>query len=160
MISIRPTRVQEAAAILRLAAAEPLFTAEEADTVNELLTDYFEKPDHNGYFFLTADLDGRVAGFACYGPTALTKGTFDLYWICVGRDFARRGIGKALMDRAQVEVRRAEGRLVVVETSGTPEYAPTRAFYEKLGYARVATVPEFYGPDNDLVIYTRKTSPS
>ncbi len=160
MISIRPTRLQEAAAILRIAAAEPLFTAEEADTVNQLLTDYFEKPDHNGYFFLTADLDGQVAGFACYGPTALTKGTFDLYWICVGRDFARRGIGKALMDRAQVEVRRAEGRLVVVETSGTEEYAPTRAFYEKLGYARVATVPEFYGPDNDLVIYTRKTSPS
>jgi D-alanine-D-alanine ligase len=159
MISIRPTRVQDAAAILRMAAAEPLFTAEEADTVDELLADYFEKPDHNGYYFLTAELEGQVTGFACYGPTALTRGTFDLYWICVGREFARRGIGKALMNRTETEIRRAQGRLVVVETSGTPEYAPTRGFYEKLGYTRVATVPEFYGPEDDLVIFTRKTSP-
>jgi ribosomal protein S18 acetylase RimI-like enzyme len=159
MISIRPTLAQDTAAILQMAASEPLFTPEEADTVRELLSDYLEKPDHNGYFFLTAEFEGQLAGFACYGPTSLTKGTFDLYWICVDRRFARRGVGKALIDRAEDEVQHAGGRMVVVETSGLPEYAPTRAFYEGIGYTRVATIPDYYAPGNDLVIYIRPFKP-
>ncbi len=159
MISIRPTLAQDTTTVLQMAASEPLFTPEEADTVGELLSDYLEKPDHNGYFFLTAEVDDQVAGFACYGPTSLTKGTFDLYWICVDRRFARRGIGKALIDRTELEVQRAEGRMIVAETSGSPEYAPTRAFYEGIGYTRIATIPDYYAPGDDLVIYIRSFRP-
>ena len=159
MISIRPTLPQDTAAILQMAASEPLFTPEEADTVEELLNDYLQKPDHHGYFFLTAELDGQVAGFACHGPTSLTKGTFDLYWICVDRRFSRKGIGKALIERTEDEVQHAGGRLIVVETSGSPEYAPTRAFYEGVGYARIATIPDYYDAGDDLVIYVRAFKP-
>ncbi len=156
MISIRATLPEDATPILRMASSEPLFTVEEAECVEELLRDYFGRPDHNGYFFLTALLEGRAAGFACYGPTALTQGTYDLYWIAVDRTFSRRGIGRALIARVEAAVRERSGRLLVVETSGTPAYADTRAFYDGLGYTRAATVPEFYGPGDDLVIYIRR----
>jgi len=156
MMTIGPSRPEDATPILRMAAAEPLFTAEEAECVEELLRDYFGRPDHNGYFFLTAWLEGKAAGFACYGPTALTRGTYDLYWIAVDRSFSRRGVGRALIARVEASVRERSGRLLVVETSGTAAYADTRAFYEGLGYERAATVPEFYGPGDDLVIYIRR----
>src|SRR2546425_988436 len=56
--------------------------------------------------------------------------------------------------RARLErLTRDGGRLVVVETSSLPEYASTRAFYERRGYTRGATVPGYYAPDDDLVIY-------
>jgi ribosomal protein S18 acetylase RimI-like enzyme len=156
MIPIRPTLPEDATPILRIASSEPLFTAEEVECVEELLRDYFGRADHNGYFFLTAELEGRVAGFACYGPKALTHGTYDLYWIAVARDFSRRGVGRALMARVEADVWGLGGRLIVVETSGEPDYSPTRAFYEGLGYTHAATIPEFYGPGDDLVIYIRR----
>jgi ribosomal protein S18 acetylase RimI-like enzyme len=155
MIRIHPTLPDEATAILRIAGAEPLFDAEEVECVEELLRDYFGRADHNGYFFLTAELEGEVAGFACYGPKALTEGTFDLYWIAVSRSTPRRGVGRALMASVEEAVRRTGGRLLVVETSGREAYAPTRAFYEGIGYLRAATIPEFYAPGDDLVIYIR-----
>jgi len=46
-------------------------------------------------------------------------------------------------------------RLVVVETAGRAEYAPTRAFYERRGYAAVARIPDFYAPGDDQVVYTK-----
>ena len=156
MTMVRPTTPQDAEAIRRLAAAEPLFNAEETACVEELLGDYLEMPDHNGYFFLTAERDGAVVGFACYGPTPLTQGTFDLYWIAVSQEHARQGIGKALMKQAEMDLRQAQARILVVDTSGRAAYAPTRAFYERLGYHKTATVPDFYGPKDDLVIYTRR----
>ena len=156
MIEIRPTLPQDADEITRLAAAERLFDAGEAACVVELLRDYLDKPDHNGYFFLSACSDERVVGFACYGPTSLTQGTFDLYWILVDRSAGRRGIGRGLMARVEEEVRREKGRLLVVDTSGREDYSGTRAFYESLGYVKTAVIPEFYAPGDDLVVYTRR----
>ncbi len=156
MTAIRPTLPQDAADITRLAAAERLFSAEEAACVGELLHDYLERADHNGYFFLSAESDGRIVGFACYGPTPLTHDTYDLYWILVDRAAGRRGIGRALMARVESEVRMLKGRLLVLDTSGREDYTGTRAFYESLGYVRTAVVPDFYAPTDDLVIYTRR----
>lgn len=156
MVSIRATTPQDAAEILRIAAGEPLFSREEAATVEELLRDYLDRPDHNGYFFLTAESDGTILGFACFGPTPLTHGTFDLYWICVRRDVQRKGAGKALMQHVEDEVRRSEGRLLVLDTSGRPDYEPTRAFYESIGYTRAATLPDYYAVGDDLVLYLKR----
>jgi D-alanine-D-alanine ligase len=156
MANIRETLEQDSDEILRIAADQPLFTQEEAETVGELLEDYLELDDHNGYAFLTATLEGKVVGFACYGPTSLTEGTFDLYWICVDVDSSRRGIGRALIERVVGEVRALGGRMIVLDTSGTPDYEPTRAFYQSVGFTPTATVPDFYRPGDDLVIYSRR----
>ena len=50
-------------------------------------------------------------------------------------------------------------RLIVVETAGRPEYAGTRAFYEARGYRRVATIPDFYAPGDDQVVYVKSFNP-
>jgi ribosomal protein S18 acetylase RimI-like enzyme len=158
MLSIRETTAQDGEAILEIASNEPLFSKEESETVAELLHDYLERPDHNGYYFLTAESEGTILGFACYGPTSLTHGTFDLYWICVRRDVQRHGAGRALMQRVEEEVRRQAGRLIVLDTSGRPDYAPTRGFYESLGYTHAATLPDYYAPEDDLVLFLKRMS--
>jgi GNAT superfamily N-acetyltransferase len=155
MIAIRPTQSEDADSLLRLAGAEPLFSKEEAETVAELLEAYLEEEDHDGYYFLSAVDEGRLLGFACYGPTPLTQGTFDLYWIAVAEAAKGQGVGRALMARAEDEVRALGGRMIVLDTSGRSEYAPTRAFYHRLGYSQSATVPDFYAPGDDLVIFSR-----
>jgi hypothetical protein len=46
-------------------------------------------------------------------------------------------------------------RLVVVETAGRADYAPTRAFYQRHGYRIAATIPDFYAPGDDQVTFVK-----
>ena len=49
-------------------------------------------------------------------------------------------------------------RLIVVETAGRPDYRGTRAFYQARGYAVAATIPDFYAPGDDQVVYVKSLS--
>jgi GNAT superfamily N-acetyltransferase len=109
----------------------------------------------NTYSVLGAQVDGDVAGWICWGPTPCTLGTYDLYWMAVDPSLHGSGIGTALLVEME---RRLDGvaRLVVVETAGRPDYGPTRAFYEGKGYRPVATVPDFYAPGDDQVVFVKR----
>lgn len=153
MIKIRTATNDDSLEILRIASREPLFSPEETACVAELLQDYYQKDDHNGYHFLTALHDERVAGFACYGPTPLTRGTYDLYWISVAKEYKNKGIGRLLIQQVVKRIQAHNGRLLLADTSGRKAYAPTRAFYERLGFALASRIRDFYAPGDDLVVY-------
>ena len=106
------------------------------------------------YRALGAEHEGRLAGWICWGPTPCTLGTFDLYWMAVDPALHGGGIGTALLSAME---QRVDGlaRLIVVETAGRPEYAPTRAFYEARGYRPVSRIPDFYAPGDDQVVYVK-----
>jgi hypothetical protein len=53
-------------------------------------------------------------------------------------------------------IKEAGGRRVYIETSNRPLYVPTRAFYERCGYHCEAVLKEFYGPEDDKVIFVRE----
>jgi len=163
MTYVRKTGRQDGRSILRLAAAEPLFSREDREVVDELLQDYLEEAEPGDYRFLTAVDGGQVVGFACYGPTPLTHGTFDLYWICVSRRRRRRGYGLALLQGVIRGVRREGGALIVLDTSARRDFSPTRAFYEAAGFQPTARVPDFYKRGDDLMMYyypvRRKATP-
>ncbi len=106
------------------------------------------------YTALGAEADGRLAGWICWGPTPCTLGTFDLYWMAVDPALQGAGVGTALVREMEQRLAGA-ARLVVVETAGRPDYAPTRAFYEARGYRRAAVIPDFYAPGDDQVVYLK-----
>lgn len=101
------------------------------------------------------EVDGALMGWAVWGPTPEKPGTFDLYWIVIDAAAQGQGLGTVLL--AEMD-RRIEGRAarVLVETSGRPDYAKTRAFYERHGYSQVAQVPDHFAPGDDLVRYARQ----
>jgi ribosomal protein S18 acetylase RimI-like enzyme len=158
MTLIRKSTAGDAESILAIAQSEPLFSPQEAAVVAELLGDYLEREDHNGYFFLSAQQDQELVGFACYGPTPMTQGTFDLYWIAVPAAWKGKGIGRELMATVEERVLEVSGRMLVLDTSGRPDYSGTRSFYERLGFVRTARIPDFYATGDDLVIYTLRLS--
>jgi len=109
----------------------------------------------SGYFFILAEKDGRVVGYTCYGPILGTAGRFDLYWIVVDPAWQGRGIGKILLHAAEQAIRRAGGRRIYVETSSRLLYETTRQFYLHAGYAQVASLPDFYAPNDHKIIYCK-----
>ena len=107
------------------------------------------------YHALGAEWGGRLVGWICWGPTPCTIATFDLYWMAVDPECQGSGIGTALLQEME---RSLEGlaRLIIIETTGRPDYAPTRAFYSARGYSPVATIPDFYAPGDDQVVFVKR----
>jgi D-alanine-D-alanine ligase len=124
--------------------------------VEELWNVYRDRGTNGDYVFLVyRDDDGRAVGYVCFGPHALTQGTYDLYWIAVDPIAQGRGVGHALLARAESEVQACGGRLLLIETSDTPVYTPARRLYEASGYRREATVHDFYAYGDSLLIFAK-----
>lgn len=154
-VEVRASRAEEREAIGRLAREAGIFNREEIDTVSELF-DESQKDPRCGYNFLSAHLAGTLVGFACWGPTPLTEGAYDLYWICSDSTKRRHGIARALFARVEEEIRKESGRLLAIWTSSTPPYAPANDFYRGVGCELAARIPDFYRPGDDLVVWVRR----
>jgi len=114
-------------------------------------------PTACSYAFLGAFTpDDELVGYACYGPTPETDRTFDLYWIAVDPGAQGSGGGTQLLTEVERRLRGENARMLIVETSSRSEYASTRHFYEKRGYAEAARVREFYAPLDDRIIFTKR----
>ena len=115
------------------------------------------RPIPDSYQVLGAELESRLVGWICWGPTPCTLGTYDLYWMAVDPEMQGAGIGTALLQEME---RRLKGvaRLIVIDTAGRPDYSATRAFYQARGYSPVATVPDFYAPGDDQVVFVKRVS--
>jgi len=151
--SLRPVGRAQRAPLERLTRATGLFRPEEVALAVELLDESLAGDDD--YRFLGAYADDGLVGYACWGPTPGTQGTYDLYWIVVDPTWQGKGVGTQLLDAVERSLLAASGRLIVVETSSRDDYAPTRTFYERRGYAQAARLRGYYAPADDLVIYLK-----
>lgn len=154
--SVQPTSPDEREQIVQVAIEASVFTEREVATVAEMLDAYYDDPEVSGYHFLSYREDGRVLGFASWGPRDLAMHAFDLYWIAARPDVQRRGVGRALIEAVEAQARACGGGWMWVETSDTPTYAAARALYERCGYRRLARLPDFYRSGDGLVIYTKR----
>ncbi len=156
---IRPMTGTDKPAVMDLIRATGFFRPDEVAVAEELIDAYLDKPDQNDYGVVVIVDEGappRVAGYMTYGPTPLTVGTFDLYWMAVDPRAQGRGHGRALVLWLEAYVKAAGGRLLIIETSSVPKYEPTRRFYLGLNYTEVARIPDFYQPGDDRVIYSKQ----
>jgi GNAT superfamily N-acetyltransferase len=154
---IHDTLSVEAPSILDISHSVDVFESEDIETVEELLRDYFrDGASKSGYYFLSAIQNSEVVGFACFGPRALTEGTFDLFWICSRKGAQGKGVGGALLEQVEADVIMMGGRLIVLETSTLPGYAPARRFYETHRYRCEGIIEDFYKPGDGLVLFSKK----
>jgi predicted N-acetyltransferase YhbS len=122
-INIRVMTQKDKSSIMQILRSIPEFKACEVDVAEEVIDAYLSYPCRSGYHVLVAELDSAIAGYMCFGPTPMTEGTWDLYWMAVTPDRQGQGIGNALMESAEGEIKKLAGRLAIIETSSTPAYA-------------------------------------
>ena len=101
-----------------------------------------------------------LVGFAIYGPTMGTDRTYDLYWIAVDRAAQGTGCGSVLLSEVERRLEALHARMLVIETSSRSDYAATRNFYLRRGYVEAARVREFYAPQDDRIILTKRLAGS
>lgn len=132
------------------------FRPEEVSCALELADLSLSDPDGSGYYSRVAELDGVLAAWICFGPTPLTEGSWDLYWVASSPQARGKGAGYAVVRAMEEELSRRGARLLRIETSSLTEYGPARSFYARLSYTEEARIKDFYHPGDDLVILTRK----
>jgi ribosomal protein S18 acetylase RimI-like enzyme len=146
------------AAVRALVGGAGMFTPAEVAIAGELVEERLAKGAASDYDFVFAEADGELLGYACYGLTPGADIAWDLYWIAVARDRQGCGLGRAILAQVEADVARRGGRALYADTSGTPAYAPTRAFYERAGFAKVVELEDFYRAGDAKVIYRMAVS--
>ena len=155
-VKIRPMVAEDKPAVMKILKETPEFKPAEVVVAEEVIDSYLKDPLGSGYYVMVADDDAETAGYTCYGPTPLTEGTWDLYWLAVASSNQGHGIGTSLMRMAEKAIEEGGGRLIMVETSSTPGYERARRLYCGLGYEIIARFPDFYTPGDDKVVFQKR----
>ena len=154
---LRNIHKEDRSGLAGLLAGIPSFDSEDQAVALELVDIALENAEQSDYLFvLAADDQDRPIGYACYGPTPLTEGTYDMYWIAVSADLAGKGVGTSLLRAVEEDLRKRNGRMLIIETSSSEAYDKTRQFYLKNGYPLTETIKDFYRPGEDRVTFIKR----
>jgi D-alanine-D-alanine ligase len=155
-LKIRPACVEDRQKVLSILGSTQFFRPVEMKVAQEVFEDAVTCDDSSGeYCSFVAEDDFGVVGWICFGPAPCTLGTFDIYWLAVEPAKQGCGYGTVLVRFAEERIRKNNGRLVVIETSGSERYQLTRSFYKKNGYLQTAQVEHFYAPGDEKVIFAK-----
>lgn len=153
---IRPMLPGDKAALLNILGAVSEFNPADVPVAREVIDGYLRDPAGSGYNILIAEMEEDIVGYICYGPTPLTKGTWDIYWMATLPDKQGQGIGSDLMVSAESQIMESGGRQILIETSARPDYEKARRFYRYHGYEVVCRISDFYAPGEDKIIVRKK----
>lgn len=142
-------------AVLKIVKSSGFFNDEEQDVAVELVTERLEKGESSGYYFIFAEIDDQVVGYASFGPIAGTDSSYDLYWIAVDNAYRGKSIGKLLIKECEKVIFEMGGTRIYVETSSRAQYKPTRHFYLRCHYLLEAELKDFYAKGDSKCIFIK-----
>lgn len=155
-VTIRTSLVPEdVAAVREVTASTGYFHEHEIPVAVELAEERLAKGAASGYEFVLAECDGRVVGYTSFGPIPCTRGSFDWYWLAVRPEYQGAGLGRRLLQEVEARARAMGGARLYCETSGRPQYASTRAFYERMGFTLCEVLADYYEPGDGRATYVK-----
>lgn len=156
-IMLRNLKQNDCPLLERLLSRVTVFGQEDETLAMELIYDALGKPGQTDYlFWIASDENDCPVGYACFGPTPLTEGTFYLYWIAVDPTFSGHGVGTTLLEAVEEKIKSLNGRMLLVETSSSQPYELARQFYLKNGYHLAGTIRDFYRDGEDRMTYAKR----
>ena len=150
---IRPSTPDDTIALIAIADAIG-FQPTELDQLSEMLSDYFSGDSNSDRFWLTDDDNGPV-GVAYCEAERMTNRTWNLQLIAIRPDRQGQGRGATLLRHVEQTLTARGERMLLVETSGLPEFERTRAFYRQCGYEEEARIRDFYATGDDKVVFRK-----
>lgn len=110
--------------------------------------------------FYVCLMDQRVVGVLGYIPDQ--EGAQGVYWPEFGYvhpAYRRRGVGTALWDRVEADLKEKGCRKVYIDIGNEDEHEDAIRMYKARGYVKEAAIPDFWSDGEDLVIYAKRLVP-
>ena len=155
-MQIRPLGSSDRERVRDILVATARFTRQEVGWAMELVDlvlSASKKAEYEAH--VIEDAAGCIQGYVLFGPTPMAEGVFDLYWIAVDPKRQGQGFGQLLLRFVETEVRRRDGRMLLIETSSKRSYAPTVRFYQRAGYREISRIKDFYRIEDDKVVFSK-----
>ena len=155
--TIRPAEAGDEPRFTRLAGAVGLFEPAEVAAVAGNLRDHLAAGEDapEVWSLLAGPPGGEVRGVAYARPEELTDGTWNLLLLAIHPDHHRRGHATALIAHTETELKARGGRLLLVETLGTPDFTGVRDLYRRRGFGEEARVRDYYFDRGDKVTFRK-----
>jgi GNAT superfamily N-acetyltransferase len=109
--------------------------------------------EESGYCWMKILNEKGMVGFANYVKNSFSLHSWELYWIAVDLDSQNLKLGSTLLHAVEEDIRNSGGKILWLDTSGRPLYAPTESFYIRNGYKLAASLPDFYAPGDPKQVY-------
>lgn len=151
---IRPITPEDTTALIALADATGLFPPSGLELLHQMLTNSLGEDSDTAPFWITDDDRGPV-GVAYCEPERMTDRTWNLQLIAIHPDHQGQGRGAKLLRYVEQALMVRGGRMLLVETSGLPDFERTRGFYLKCGYKEEARIRDFYAAGDDKVVFRK-----
>ena len=148
-MKIRPTQASDVPELQLVLGATDLFPAQ---MLPELIAGYLANDDQSE-IWLTCEKDGRAIGFCYCVPEQMAEGAWNMLAIAVMPGEQSQGCGGALTQTLEAELTKQGQRILIADTSGTPAFARTRAFYLANGYSQEARIRDFWAPGDDKIVF-------
>jgi ribosomal protein S18 acetylase RimI-like enzyme len=123
-----------------------------ADMLDDMIAPFFDDPASRDVWFV-AEAEHRILGVTFCEPERMTEGSWNMLAIGVSPDSQGQGVGAALTYALEDYLASQNGRILIVETSGLPEFEQTRTFYHKQGYRQEARIQDFYADGDDKIVF-------
>lgn len=158
---LRPLTALDRLGVETILKRTGVFSQAEVDCALSLVDESLARPAAVDPYWcrVACDAGGRLLGYACWGRSPMTEGTYDLYWIAVDPAAQGRGVGRALLESVERDIARADARMMLIETSSRSDYAATQAFYSGSGYELEVRLREYYSPGDDKLVYVKRFGP-
>ena len=151
---IRHSTIEDIPSLITLSEESGLFPPDHLGALCEMLNEFFEVDEEQERFWLT-DEEGGTVGVVFCEPELMTAGTWNLRLIAVAPDLQGTGRGGQLLAHVEDYLRSKHARLLIVDTSGTADFAPVRAFYAKYGYTEESRIRDFFDEGDDKVTFSK-----
>ena len=153
---IRPATQHDTTAIVDLVVVTGMFLPDQVAPIKAILNDV-----HAGnlgtehYIAVKTDAANIPIGAVYFSADAMAERKWDLWMIAVAPNQQRQGIGRALIHYTETQIKKNQGRLLLIDTSSQAKYLPTQAFYKTIGYKEVARIPDFYAKNEDKIVFSK-----
>ena len=155
-MNIRAAVRADIEAIKTIAVETDMFSPDDAGFVDGAVTGSLDGTLEDHRWLVSETAGGTVIGAAYYAPEPFSDRMWNLYFIAVTPARQGGGVGAALINRVESELRQrgpGDAQVLIVETSSTDQYAMTREFYPKHGFVEEARIRRFYGPDDHKIVF-------
>ncbi|MEM6409075.1 MAG: GNAT family N-acetyltransferase [Pseudomonadota bacterium] len=148
---IRPTHADDIPALRSVLDQTALFPS---DMLPDMLAPFLA--GSQGETWLTAEGGAADAGLCYAREEPFAAGCWNLLAIAIHPAAQGCGVGRAITKKLEAELSTRGARILIVDTSGTPQFEAALAFYTAVGYRREAQIEGYWAPGDDKVTFWKR----